>query len=110
MITKRLTIWSEKTFKYLVRNVKAGLLVIILTFLLTECYAVSFKVPFRCNKPLLIERFKERGIILDEDDPQSHGWIDNKGSYYFIYTYVRPEDLEPFIKIPLEVQHELSNG
>lgn len=80
------------------------LLAIILIFITTQAMAMDFEIPFRCYKQTLIDEFAKVGIILDSENEDSHGFIENKGSQYIIHTYGRPSNLRPFIDIPLKVK------
>jgi len=70
---------------------------------------MTLSLPFRCYKKTLTEEFEKAGIILDEEDEDSDGYIENKGSSYKIHLYSRPKDLQPFIDIPRKVEM-MKNG
>lgn len=91
---------------------KITILLILTLFIATNCFATSFRVPFRCWEKELIREFKEVGINLDKDDPFSDGYIDNCGAYYIIYTYQTPrsEYIQLFVNIPLKVQRKLEES
>ena len=81
------------------------LFIILLILLITSnAFAISMEVPFRCYKQTLIKEFAKEGIILDEDDENADGFIENRGDSYIIHLYEYPESFEIYKEIPLKVQ------
>lgn len=86
------------------------LLFVVLVLIATNCFADTFKVPFRCYKKELIEEFAKVGIILDEDNPDAHGFIENRGAEYYIHTYDKPDNAQLFVDIPVKVMQNKRDG
>lgn len=86
------------------------ILIFLLLFITSVCYADELQIPFGCwAKDLQIE-FAKVGKKLDlesgERTKDSWAFLKNKGSEFIIYTYnpVTSEDFEQIMKIVNEIE------